>query len=151
MLIAPSGSISPALDRLALLDPTADEHVTVVTATAAAFPTRGITTIRIDVPGSRVSAKAAALFGGSAVGRNVLRLTPLDGGRRFSTAAQRSAKFRAAVAAADLVVVLERDGILAGWVAARRWAKHTARAVFGPAPAESLLAEARATRETQSG
>jgi hypothetical protein len=151
VLIAPSGSISPALDRLSLLDPAPDEHVTVVTAAAGAAPEGGIATIRLDVPRSWVGAKATALLAGSAAGRNLLRLTPLDGGRRFSAAARRSSPFRAAIAEADLIAVLERDGILAGRTATRRWAKPTARAVFGPAPAEALLAEARTREETEGG
>ena len=53
------------------------------------------------------------------VGREVLRLTPLDPGVRFRRAARRDARVHQALANADLIVAPERDGALAAWYAAR--------------------------------
>jgi len=47
------------------------------------------------------------------------------------------------VRTADLIVVLERDGILTGWRAIQRLARPDARAVNGIAPARALI-DARA-------
>jgi hypothetical protein len=151
VLLAPSGTVAPALDRLSLAEPGPGESVAVVTASARDAAGDGpVTTIRLGLTRSTAGARATSVLSGSAAGRNLLRLTPLDGGRRFAAAARRSPAFRTAIQDADLIVVLERDGILAGWRAARRWAKPTARAVFGPAPAEALLTEARAARDDRT-
>lgn len=80
----------------------------------------------------------------TAVGRNLARLTPLDGGHRMARAVMRTAAVHDAIRAADLVAVLERDGILTGWKAQRRWAQAEAPVVFGAAPAETTLMALRA-------
>lgn len=144
VLIVPSGAASAALDRLALDG--ASEHATVITwdAPDAAAQTHDVITVGRPLPA--VSRRISAALGANAIGRNVLRLTPLDGGRRLARAALRDARVRAAVGAADLIVVLERDGILTGWKATRRWARESAQAVYGIAPADTLLKIERAAR-----
>ncbi|WP_171013116.1 hypothetical protein [Microbacterium sp. 2FI] len=139
MVIAPSGSIASALDQLAL---EADDDVLAVVGAAPDADTRAV----IVTPSlGRASRRAWSLFGGSVLGRNAVRLTPLDTGRRFAGATRRSTRLRAAIADADLIVVLERDGILAGWHAARRAGSRTS-AVYGVPAAQGRLAEARAER-----
>jgi hypothetical protein len=139
VLIAPSGAVSSALERLGLDEAAPADLVTVLTWDAADAPAGPRDVITLGRPLSRTSRRIATALGGNAIGRNVLRLTPLDGGRRLARAALRDARFRSAVTGADLIVVLERDGILTGWTAARRWASAGAQAVFGLAPAETLI------------
>jgi hypothetical protein len=77
----------------------------------------------------------------SAVGRELLRLTPLDPGVRFRRAANRDTRVRASLESADLVVVPERDGALAAWHAARDAARSDRRVatVFGYPAAQAAL------------
>lgn len=77
----------------------------------------------------------------SAVGRELLRLTPLDPGVRFRRAAKRDARVRASLAGADLVVAPERDGALAAWHAARDAARddRPLATVFGYPAARAAL------------
>ena len=48
-------------------------------------------------------------------------------------------RVRRAAASADLIVAVERDGILTAWKAARRWSRPDAHAVYGVAAATALL------------
>lgn len=139
MLIAPSGAVESALSQLEL---NPEEHsVVVATRTAVDADVRSIV---ISPVLRALSVRVGRMLGGSAAGRNLLRLSPLDDGRRFAGAALRNPAFRSAVSTVDLFVVLERDGILTGWRALHRLASRDARAVNGIAPARALLAAARA-------
>lgn len=137
LLIAPSGAVAAALDSLQI---SRDDHVDVVTATTS------------DADGTRIvlgpsalpsKGRVAAVLQRSVIGRNLLRLTPLDGGRRFAKAANRSRDFQASAAEADLIVALERDAILTAWKALRSSTRPGARGVHGLAPARALLAASR--------
>lgn len=142
VLIAPSGSLAPTLDRLELLP---EDTVTVVTwsppDTDRSAP---IDAIVLERPVSDIAHAVTATLSTSVIGRNLLRLTWLDGGRRLARHALRDARVRGAVSRADLVAVLERDGILTGWHAVRRWARDTVPAAYGPAAAHTLLSTMRA-------
>lgn len=136
VLIAPSGAVASALDQL---DTVPDQDEIVVSARVS--PDTYVPFIIVTPSLQALTARAETMLSGSVAGRNIQRLTPLDRGRRFAAATRHSKKMRDHVAAADMIVVLERDGLLAGWLAARKWAPKHARAVYGVAPAQAILAE----------
>lgn len=140
VLIAPSGSVALTLNQLGA-DETSDD-ITVVSRTA---PDAEVRSVLLRPRFAGVTARMEALTSTSALGRNVQRLSPFDAGHRFAGAARRSREFRACVEDADLIAVLERDGILTGWQAARRWAPSRARAVYGVAPAQAIVTAANPT------
>lgn len=135
VLIAPSGSVARALKQLDA-DAEANEIIVVSRASSDA----DIPSIRLSPRFQGATRRLEGLLSGSALGRTVQRLSPLDAGTRFAGAARRSAALKECVMSADLVVVLERDGILAGWRAAKNWAPAHARAVYGVAPAQAIVA-----------
>lgn len=51
----------------------------------------------------------------SAIGRNVIRITPLDRSRRLWRAAKRDRGLQDLVRSADIVVALDRDAVLTVW------------------------------------
>lgn len=55
----------------------------------------------------------------SAIGRNLIRITPLDRSRRLWRAAKRDRALRELVRGADVVVALDRDAILTVWKLSR--------------------------------
>ncbi|MCD5347772.1 hypothetical protein [Agromyces sp. S2-1-8] len=138
VLFAPSGATASAIRQLAP-DPERDR----ITVVSRAAPDADVHSIVLQPALMSLTRSAERALGGSAAGRNLLRLSPLDPGRRFSGAARHHRELRARVAAADLIVALERDGILAAWKSVRRWAGADAKAVYGIAPARTLLAAAR--------
>ena len=140
VLFAPSGAVAAALQQLAP-DPETD-HVTVVSRSTPDAGT-GVHEIVLRPALSGLTRRAERALGGSAAGRNLLRLSPLDPGRRFSGAARRDGELRERIAEADLIVALERDGILAAWKGVRRWGRTDANAVYGIAPARTLLTATR--------
>lgn len=77
----------------------------------------------------------------TAVGREVLRLTPLDPGVRFRRAVRRDARVHQALAGADLVIAPERDGVLAAWHATKAAARSGRRTatMFGYPAARAAL------------
>ena len=140
LLIAPNGSVASAIESLPLPADGAHE-VIVVAAESTDHP--GSTTVLLgadSLPGRGRFARALAQ---SVVGRNLQRLTPADGGRRFYRAARKKHEFRSAARRADLIVALERDGILTAWSALHKDALPTARGVYGIAPATALLKASR--------
>lgn len=137
ILLAPSGAVASALGQL---DTDSHDEILVVSRTAPDVDAPSI----VVAPALRgLTRRSETLLGGSALGRNVHRLTPLDAGRRFARATRRHKALRAEVAKADLLVVLERDGILAGWHAARGSTPAHMRAVYGVPPAQAILAASR--------
>ena len=78
VLFAPSGAVESALRQLA--PDAASDHVTVVSRST---PDAGGVHAIVLRPGlSALTRRAERALGGSAAGRNVLRLSPLDAGRR---------------------------------------------------------------------
>jgi hypothetical protein len=146
IVISPSGAVAGTLERLGLLDSSADHTVIVSWSQpdVAAHGSRELITLGRPDAGPARAIRGA--LSGSAIGRNVLRISPLDGGRRLARAARRDGRLREAAATADLIVVTERDGVLTGWLAARRWAPRSAQAVYGIAAADTVIAAARAGR-----
>lgn len=138
IVFAPSGSVGSALQQLSL----EQDDVLVV---ACATPDAAVRTLTVTPSYGRAARRAEKAIGGSAVGRNLLRLTPLDAGRRFAAAVKRSAAVGSEIRVVDLIVVLERDGLLAGWQAVRRADART-RAVYGVAAAQAVLATLRAAQ-----
>ncbi|MGV9195201.1 hypothetical protein ACQ143_12720 [Microbacterium sp. MC2] len=141
VLIAPSGAVGSALDRFELAD---GDRVTVVSAVPIDIQTSAVDTVVFPTAMGPVGSAFARFLSSSVLGRNLQRITPLDGGRRMARRALRDARVREAVVTADLVAVLERDGILTGWRAQRRWARPATPVVFGAAPAETILKALRA-------
>lgn len=141
IVFAPSGSIGSALEQLSL----EQDDVLVVACSTPDAPVR-TRTITPSLGGAVRRAENA--IGRSTVGRNLLRLTPLDAGRRFAAAVKRSAALRSEIREVDLIVVLERDGLLAGWHAVRR-AEARTRAVYGIAAAQAVIATLRAARASE--
>lgn len=141
VLIAPSGAVTSALEQLGTV--TDSDEIIVVSRNA---PDAHLRSIKVTPSFHGATARAESLLGGSVLGRNVLRLSPFDAGRRFAGAALKSPELRTHVASTDILVVLERDGILAGWRAAKRWASDRARAVYGVPPAQAIIAELRGSR-----
>lgn len=142
LVICPSGAVAAPLERLQLLGDRT-ERVTVVTWDAPDTDDIDLA-ITLGKPVSALSQRISRMLSSSAPGRNLLRLTPLDGGRRLARAAREDPRLAEAARTADLLVVLERDGILTGWRATRRWLPASAQAVYGLAPAETLLKIQRA-------
>ncbi|MEZ7754633.1 hypothetical protein O5Y58_03860 [Microbacterium paraoxydans] len=140
LLLSPGGAFASALESLPL-DRDRD-RVTLVTAVASdaqdASPL-----IRLGAAALPSRSRLARALESSVIGRNIKRLSPLDGSRRFAAAARRSAELRRAVAQADLIVALERDSVLAAWKALHGWAPAGTRGVFGLAPARALLTSRR--------
>ncbi|WP_300267300.1 hypothetical protein [Microbacterium sp.] len=134
VLISPSGSVARALAQLQ----TSHDEIIVVSRSA---PDAEITSIPIAPRWHRATQRLEKLLGGSALGRNLQRLSPLDAGLRFAAAARRNDALRACIQRTDLIVVLERDGILTGWRAAKNWAPAHARAVYGVAPAQAFVTD----------
>ncbi|MEL5992050.1 hypothetical protein ACOKGD_10910 [Microbacterium phosphatis] len=141
VIIAPSGAVRSALERLPLRDA---DQVTVISAASPDVESTAVRALVFPAPLGRIGSALERVLAASVIGRNLQRLTPLDGGRRMARVALRSTAVRDAVAQADLVAVLERDGILTGWRARRRWAREETPAVFGAAPAETILKGMRA-------
>lgn len=135
VVIAPSGAVDAALAQLPL---NAQDAVLLVTR---AEPDRAMPAAILRPTLRRLTLWADRVLGGSALGRNVVRILPVDAGRRFASAARRSRRLRDELARAELIIVLEREGILTGWRAAR--SAPTARAVYGLPAARGSLAELR--------
>ncbi|UNK69724.1 hypothetical protein [Microbacterium sp. H1-D42] len=66
-----------------------------------------------------VARRIERLAWGSALGRNLIRITPLDRSRRLWSAARRDPVLRDLVREADVVVALDRDAILTVWKLSR--------------------------------
>ena len=145
VVICPSGGVSQVLERLALPGPEGAGDTTVISWNDA--DVRSDARLRLFTLGrplGAVAQRATRALSSSVVGRNILRLTPWDGGRRLARAARHDAGVRSACADASLIVAVERDGILTAWTAARRWAQPSATVVYGVAAADALLKQARA-------
>lgn len=140
LVIAPSGAVAAALDSLQIRS---DDHVDVVTATSCDAQGSSVAQIELGPSALPSRGRMATALQRSVIGRNILRLTPLDGGRRFAKAARRNRDFQTSTAEADLIVALERDGILTAWKALRASARPGVRGVHGLAPARALLAAGR--------
>jgi hypothetical protein len=137
VVVNPSGASLSSAQQLS------DQNVLLVTWQGTALPDdAGVRTLSIPRPqrgafGTRLTSRLS----GSALGRNALRLTPLDTGRAFARSAGRDTSFRSAIAQADMVIAAERDAILTVWRIGRELSSPTAHLIYGMAPAQSLLAE----------
>jgi hypothetical protein len=79
----------------------------------------GGTIVRVDQNEGPIARWAGQKFAGSVIGRNLLRMTPLDGGRRLARAVRNNSQAREALADCDIIIAAERDAILTTWRAAR--------------------------------
>lgn len=90
---------------------------------------------------SRLSQAVVRIAWRSAVGRNLIRNTPLDQSRRLWRAARADRAVRALVRDADIVLAVDRDAVFTVWKMTRsrqygdRWA-----AVFGASAARYVAA-----------
>lgn len=144
VLIAPSGRVAEVLGRLGL--PSSHDSVAVISWDAVDVQRVELESIVLGSRASAVEKSVVRALSGNPIGRNLLRLLPWDGGRKLLRAARADQRVRAMLADADVIVVTERDGILTGWTAGRRWAPDTAHVVYGVAPASTLLGIERAER-----
>lgn len=138
VLIAPSGAIASAFEQLG-----ASAESDTVLAVSRTTPDMQVPSVVITPAMRGMTDRVESVLGRSVLGRNIQRLSPFDAGRRFAGAALKNSVLREHVIAADLIVVLERDGILTGWRAAKKWARDQARAVYGVPPAQAILAQSR--------
>lgn len=136
VLISASGAVEVAVERLEV------DQITVVSAAPADVSDSSIDRIQL-IGAERKPTRLGLRLRRGAIGRNVLRLSPWDEGRRLAATARKNQQFQAVVSDADMIVALDRDAILTAWTAARRWASPDAHVVFGIAPAEALLAADR--------
>ncbi|MEV8172859.1 hypothetical protein [Microbacterium sp. NPDC077486] len=132
VLLAPSGVVASSLGQLAL--PRTTDDLFAVAAESVDAPIDAVT---LRLRGAELIRRVEGTLGGSPAGRMLVRLSPLDRGRRFAAAVRGDAEARRRIAEADLIVVLERDGLLAGWKAAHRWAAPHASVVYGLAAARA--------------
>ena len=141
VLVAPSGRTAEILRRLGL--PREDVSAAVVSWSSPDFADTGVESAAVGVPSSGAETRIVRSLSGSPIGRNLLRLLPWDGGRRLRRAVKSDPRARALLAAADIIVVTERDGILTGWHAGRHWAAPATEVVYGAAAADTLIQLAR--------
>lgn len=134
VFMAPSGLIGSAVDQLHLED---SDHV--FRSISCQATDASIESLIVTPALGRLAHRGELLLSGSVAGRNALRLSPLDRGYRFARAVARSAEAGAWLAASDLIVVLERDGIRAGWDAHRKSVRPENRAVYGIPAAQGIL------------
>lgn len=146
LIISPSGAVRGALDRLGLLDSSDDRTVVISSFQQDVGGSVSLESIVLSRPSSTLRRRLTRALSGTPAGRNLLRLSPLDEGRRLARAARVDQRVREAASAADLIIVTERDGVLTGWLAARTWAPSSTPAVYGIAAGEALLKAARAPR-----
>ncbi|MGM7672160.1 hypothetical protein [Microbacterium sp. A93] len=147
LLLAPSGAFAEALTTLGLTQDDSPDQTTIVFATSTDAP-GAAQEIRLGPNAGPSSGQVARALNSSVVGRNVKRLSPLDGGRRFARAARQSVPLREAAETADVIIALERDSILAAWTLLDRWASTSTRAVYGLAPGAAVLASMRTNAST---
>ncbi|MEJ1087403.1 hypothetical protein WDU99_03625 [Microbacterium sp. Mu-80] len=146
LLFSQTGAFTAALESLQI-DLVCDQ-ATLVTATATDVDAAMPTTITLGAKALPARGRMSVALDRSVIGRNVKRLTPLDGGRRFTRAARRNADLRRAASNADLIVALERDTVLAAWTALHKWSRPGTRGVYGLAPARALLTSRRSRSDT---
>ena len=135
VLLAPSGVVASSLGQLALHRTT--DELFVITAEPVDAP---IDAVVLRLRGAELTRRVEGTLRGSPAGRMLVRLSPLDRGRRFAAAVRGDTEARRRIVEADLLVVLERDGLLAGWMAAHRWAAPDASVVYGLAAARAAAA-----------
>lgn len=137
VLFSVGDSFTTAIESLDL--DLASAHVSVVSATAA-HPDERVKSIVLGPRALSPQGRLDTFFERSPAGRNLRRLTPFDGGRRYASAVRRNPGVREAAQDANLLVALERDTALAAWIALHRWAPASGHGVYGIAPARALLA-----------
>lgn len=142
LILAPSGTFAEALTSLALAQEGGQDQTVVVFATST-DASGAVHEIRLGAKAAPARGRVARALNNSVIGRNVKRLSPLDGGRRFARVARQSVSFREAAETADVIIALERDSILAAWNALNRWASPSVRVVYGLAPGAAVLASIR--------
>lgn len=141
LLVSPSGSFNAAMESLKVR-----ENADTVILVGALASDANIETAEHILLGEKALApqnRILRTLEGSVIGRNLKRILPTDGARRFAARARHDHRFRVAVKRADLIVALERDAALASWSGLRRWAQPHARGVYGLAPARALLTSRR--------
>ncbi len=91
-------------------------------------------------PRGRLSGRIVELAWRSAVGRNAIRVTPLDDSRRLWRAARKDRELRELIRSADVVLAADRDAIFTVWKMTRSRSYGAGwSAVFGAAAARFAL------------
>lgn len=139
VLVAPSGGFASALARIPVGP---DDRVVLVTRDAPDADDGDILVLKPAA--ASLTAAGQRMLGRSVLGRNLLRISPLDAGRRFWAAARKDLRFHQAARAADVLVALERDAILTAWSATHAYAAASADGVYGIAPAQAAVTRRRA-------
>lgn len=138
VLLVPTGTASASLERLIEIARDNDEFILI---TAAPTDVVHADVVRVGSDALPPRNAITRTLSRSAVGRNLLRLTSWDGGRRFASALARNEGARAVLQHADIVVALERDGILAAWHAGHH-ARETS-VLYGVAAARAVISRDR--------
>ncbi|MBM7830034.1 hypothetical protein JOE59_000739 [Agromyces cerinus] len=115
-----------------------DVAVTIVSAMACNVDRA--TVIHLPVPSlGAVGSRVRRTLWGSAIGRNVFRLTRWDGSRRLQRAIRGDAAARHSISKAHLIVVAERDAAYSAWKAVHGRRAATAQAVYGAVSATAIV------------
>lgn len=132
IVLAPSGRlVAGAVPALVA------EGAAVVVVAVDPVGSTGHRTIAVGRPG-RVTRGLERAMLGTAAGRALRRLTPLDPGSWFWRATRRTDEARRAIGSARVVVAVERDAMYAAW----RWARRRgegAAVVYGVPAARAAL------------
>lgn len=112
-----------------------------VVASPAEAGTAGVDHVVALPPRAGLAARIVRLCWTTQLGRNVIRISPLDQSRRLWRAVRRDAALRDLVRSAEVVVAGDRDAVFAVWKMTRartygsRWS-----AVYGATAARFVLA-----------
>lgn len=151
VLVSPSGSAIGSLKDLNLDSPASVAEHTVVVLTWAAVPAPphvrvlAVGADRLGTVVDRIRTVLSRALSGSAAGRNFLRLTPFDGGRRMWRAVRHRPEAVVELRRAELIVAIDRDGILTSWKSVHSALAPRSAAVYGVPAARASLDTAKKT------
>ncbi len=138
VFVSPAGSVLSNLNESGL-DPHTGKSAVVLTWNDVAVEDTRVRVIAVGRAPGKARRRLMSVLAKTAVGRNALRLSPLDGGRRMWRAIRRDPLATAALANADLIVAAERDAILSVWTAVRSVARPECAAVYGMPAGRAII------------
>lgn len=138
VLISPAGSVLSNLTETGLT-PGGPDSAVVLVWDDAPRTVQDADVISVGRPPGPLHKRLVPLLVRSALGRNLLRVSPLDGGRRMWRATRRNPAAVEALRTADLIVAVEREAILTGWRSARSLASADCDAVYGMPAGRAII------------